>query len=95
MYVDERDFPRVFAEFFRVLKSGGVIRITEDDAICGECGAECAAEFVHSLSADSEHLRMTAGQLGLPRWDILWARRGEETLGIELAGDRAAAGCRD
>ena len=70
-------------------------RITEDDAICRQCGAECAPGFVHSLSADSDYLRMTAGQLGLPRWDVLWARRGEQILGIELAGDRVAAGCRD
>lgn len=33
MYVDERDWPRVFAEFARVLKPCGVIRITEDDAL--------------------------------------------------------------
>ena len=31
MYVDDRDWPRVFAEFARVLAPGGVIRITEDD----------------------------------------------------------------
>lgn len=68
-------------------------RITEDDAICRECGAERVPSFIHSLSADSSHLKMTASQLGLPRWDIFWARRGEETLGIELAGDRVAAGC--
>jgi SAM-dependent methyltransferase len=33
MYVDERDWPRVFAEFARVLKRGGVVRITEDHTI--------------------------------------------------------------
>jgi hypothetical protein len=31
MYVDERDWPRVFAEFARVLQPGGVLRVTEDD----------------------------------------------------------------
>ena len=36
---------------------------------------------------------MTIGQLGLPAWDIVWARRGDETLGIEIRGDAAAAGC--
>lgn len=33
MYVDERDWPRVFGEFARVLAAGGVIRITEDDTV--------------------------------------------------------------
>lgn len=32
MYVAETDWPRVFAEFARVLQPGGVVRITEDDA---------------------------------------------------------------
>lgn len=31
MYVDERDWPMVFAEFARVLEPGGVVRITEDE----------------------------------------------------------------
>ena len=32
MYVQAQDWPKVCAEFFRVLRPGGVIRITEDDA---------------------------------------------------------------
>lgn len=31
MYVADADWPRVFAEFARVLRPGGVLRITEDD----------------------------------------------------------------
>lgn len=31
MYVAERDWPFVVGEFYRVLKPGGVVRITEDD----------------------------------------------------------------
>jgi ubiquinone/menaquinone biosynthesis C-methylase UbiE len=30
MYVEEEDYPMVFAEFARVLKEGGILRITED-----------------------------------------------------------------
>jgi adenylyltransferase/sulfurtransferase len=65
-----------------------VDRIREDQALCEACGAECAPRFLHSLGADSGLLDLTAGQLGLPAWDVLWARRGEATLGIELAADR-------
>jgi hypothetical protein len=33
MYVEEQDWPAVFGEFARVLAPGGVVRITEDDAV--------------------------------------------------------------
>lgn len=33
MYVEEEDWPRVFAEFARVLRRGAVLRITEDDTV--------------------------------------------------------------
>ena len=67
-----------------------VHRITEEEALCDECGAECLPDFVHSIPPDSDRLEMTVSHFGLPAWDIVWARRGEEMLGIELAGDRGA-----
>ena len=57
---------------------------------CPACGGDRVPRFVHSLSADSELLDRSAAQLGLPAWDIVWARRGEQVLGIELAADRPA-----
>ncbi len=63
-------------------------RMTEADAVCGQCGTECAADFVHSLTAESGWLDKTVGELGLPAWDVVWARHGERVLGIELAADR-------
>jgi len=65
-------------------------RITADQAICEGCGGEMAPSFVHSLGARSPLLDTTAGGIGLPAWDILWARRGPDAIGIELAGDRPA-----
>ncbi len=65
-------------------------RITADEAVCAKCRAECAPRFVHSLTADSELLDLTAGQLGLPAWDIVWPRCGAKAVGYELAGDRPA-----
>jgi len=66
-------------------------RITEAEAVCGECGTECLADFAHSLAADSPWLTMTVSEFGLPAWDIVWARRDETVLGIELAADRHVA----
>ena len=65
-------------------------RITQADAVCEDCGAECVPEFVHSVSPDGELMSLTVGQLGLPAWDVVWARRGERMLGVELAADRPA-----
>jgi adenylyltransferase/sulfurtransferase len=63
-------------------------RVHEDQALCPECRAERVPVFLHSVTRDSELLALGARQLGLPAWDVLWARRGEQMLGIELAGDR-------
>jgi len=70
-------------------------RVTEEEAICGGCKTECVPEVIHSFTADSPRLDMTARQLGLPLQDVLWARRGEQLVGIELAGDRAVPAARD
>jgi adenylyltransferase/sulfurtransferase len=64
--------------------------ISEQTAVCPACGAEAVPDFFHSLAADSDRLDRSPRQLGLPAWEIVWARRGEEVLGIELAADRPA-----
>ena len=66
-----------------------VQRVTEDEAVCPGCGTPCTPEIFHGVAAGSPRLQMTVGQLGLPAWDIVWARRGEQILGIEIAGDAA------
>jgi molybdopterin/thiamine biosynthesis adenylyltransferase len=65
-----------------------VEKVTEAQVICPDCGLERTPQFFHSLSADSPLLERTIGEIGLPLWDILWARHGERTVGIEVAGDR-------
>ncbi len=65
-------------------------KISEDQLICRACGAECRPEFLHTLYGQSDLLALTPAELGLPRWEILWARHGETYLGLELAGDRPA-----
>lgn len=63
-----------------------VDRVTEDEARCGECGEDSAPEFRHSVNRDGD-LQRTARQLGLPEWEIVWARRGDRYCGLELAAD--------
>jgi molybdopterin/thiamine biosynthesis adenylyltransferase len=67
-------------------------KIHEDQLHCSACGAESAAVVLHSLGAGSEALKKSARQIGLPAWDILWARHGEQTIGFELSGDCPLAG---
>ncbi len=61
--------------------------IGEEEVLCPVCGSERTPTPLHSLSAGSEWLSLTVAELGLPPWDILWARRGEQRLGLEMAGD--------
>jgi hypothetical protein len=61
--------------------------IPEDKALCKRCGAECAPVFLHSIDAESELLTKTVAELGLPAWDIVWARHGEDSIGIQFEGD--------
>jgi adenylyltransferase/sulfurtransferase len=62
-------------------------RITDAEVPCKHCGMEAAPELFHSLPAHSELLNQSAGQIGLPVFDVLWARRGSHAIGFELAGD--------
>jgi adenylyltransferase/sulfurtransferase len=65
-------------------------KVHADQLLCPQCGQESAPVFLHSLGADSPHLQRTARELGLPAWDVVWARRGLEAVGLELTGDRPA-----
>jgi adenylyltransferase/sulfurtransferase len=64
-------------------------RVTEDDALCRSCGEECFPHLLHSVSPGDELLDRTVREVGLPTWDILWGRRGEDAVGIEISGDSA------
>jgi len=60
--------------------------VNESDAICEACGGDSTPHFFHSIGPD--RLARTPRELGLPRWDIVWARRGETFHGFELAGEQ-------
>lgn len=66
---------------------GPLEHVGEAQARCERCGAECRPVPFHSLPADSPRLDRTPRQLGLPAWDVLWPRFGENAAGVELRGD--------
>jgi adenylyltransferase/sulfurtransferase len=62
----------------------GIDAVSESDAVCDACGADSTPHLFHAVGRDA--LARTPRELGLPRWDIVWARRGERFHGFELAG---------
>jgi len=60
--------------------------VTPEQLLCSNCGTEGVPTFVHSLTTKSPHGERTIHELGLPRRDILWARSGVNSLGIEISG---------
>jgi len=63
--------------------------LSERDAECPHCGARRAPRLFHAVSGDEDFLDVTLARVGLPPWDVVLGRRGEETVAFELAGDRA------
>lgn len=64
--------------------------VSEEDAICAQCGAQRVPSFLHSIPENSHLWDMTAQGLGLPAWDVVWARKGSSLVGLELSGDSSA-----
>ncbi|HEX9048526.1 MAG TPA: ThiF family adenylyltransferase [Verrucomicrobiae bacterium] len=92
--VDALDFSREIVECLECPACGAredifqpAEKIREDQLSCGKCGAEAAPSFLHSVGPAAGALERTAAQVGLPAWDIVWARRGGTAIGFELSGD--------
>lgn len=65
-----------------------VEKIDEGRALCTRCGNETTPEFFHSLAASHALLDRTPAQIGLPAWDVVWARNGSRIIGLEIVGDK-------
>jgi hypothetical protein len=64
-------------------------RLEEARALCPRCGEPRAPRIVHGVGRGSAILGATVAAVGLPPWDVMWARHGTRLLGLELARDRA------
>ncbi len=62
-------------------------RISASAAACPACGAGRDAVTFYKLSPDLPMLDMTPAQFGTPPFDILIARGGGRSIGLELGGD--------
>jgi ssDNA-binding Zn-finger/Zn-ribbon topoisomerase 1 len=54
---------------------------------CPKCHTERIPFFFHTITKNSSMLSMTLSEVGLPLWDILWARYNDNYIGIEISGD--------
>jgi adenylyltransferase/sulfurtransferase len=63
-------------------------KVTEAEAKCPECGEPRTPNMYHSLAATSPLLGRTLGELGVPLWDIVVGRAGDERRFYEFSGDR-------
>lgn len=95
---DAIDFGREVVESLQCIQCGGtrailrsVESVSEDEARCEKCGADSIPQFIHSVGRGSAHLERTPRELGLPAWEIVWARFGDRFHGFELAADAPAA----
>lgn len=92
---DALDLSREIVRGFRCEGCGGeervfapLERLSDDGALCPACRSPRIPSFLHSVPAGSDLLRLSAAEAGLPPWDVVWVRRGEASIGIELAADR-------
>jgi adenylyltransferase/sulfurtransferase len=64
-----------------------VEKVDPERAICRVCNSEMIPKFFHSIAASSPLLEKTIAEIGLPAWEIVWGRKGADSLGLEMSGD--------
>jgi len=62
-------------------------KVTEAEGLCLKCGAPCTPNMYHTIDSDGP-LDKTLAELGVPLWDVLAGRNGDDERFYELAGDR-------
>jgi adenylyltransferase/sulfurtransferase len=65
-------------------------KVTESQGRCPACKAMRTPRLYSTLRGDEAFLARSLGSLGVPAWEIVAARAGDEVRSYELAGDRAA-----
>jgi len=67
-------------------------KLSEDQIKCASCGSECSPLFLHSITNESDLMNKKIAEIGLPEFEIVWARRDEKILGLQISGDTHAKG---
>ncbi len=65
-------------------------KVTEEEAVCPDCGEICSPEMTHVINAENPYLDLKLSDIGLPSMEVVVARNGFQTYYFELSGDSDA-----
>ncbi len=64
-------------------------RVRNSVAICPDCGRRREAMTAFTIDGTQDFLERTFAEIGVPPFDIVWARNGGRLVGYEFSGDAA------
>ena len=56
-------------------------------AVCPKCGNKREVNTIFTIRGDEDFCDKTFAEIGVPPFDIVWARNGEHFVGFEFSGD--------
>ena len=65
-------------------------KVRNSDATCPVCGRRREAVTAFTIDGAQDFLDLTFAEIGVPPFDIVWARNGGTLIGYELSGDAGA-----
>jgi hypothetical protein len=68
-----------------IFSSLGNVRLSQ--GICPNCGKDREVRTFYTISGDAPFKDKTFAQIGIPKFDIVWARNQTTLVGFEFTGD--------
>ena len=65
-------------------------KVRNSVATCPDCGRRREAVTAFTVDGSQDFLDRTFAEIGVPPFDIVWARNGGTLIGYEFSGDAAA-----
>lgn len=62
-------------------------KVLNSDAACPSCGRRREALTAFTIDGTQDFMRRTFAEIGVPPFDIVWARNGGRLIGYEFTGD--------
>ena len=62
-------------------------KVRNSDSICPNCGHRREAATAFTIDGSQEFIGRTFSEIGVPPFDIVWARNGDKLIGYEFSGD--------
>ncbi len=64
-------------------------KVRNSTSICPNCGRRREAMTAFTIDGTQDYLERTFAEIGVPPFDIVWARNGGKLVGYEFSGDAA------